>query len=301
MSLLRHMLEPAHPKRFVLALGGGGGRGLAHLGVLEVLEEHGLRPSAIIGTSIGAMFGAMYAHTPDIHRVSDRVHGFLHSDAFINLGLPTAPGGDAADDTWLARLTTAARQSVLYAKAATDIALADVAVLSEIAATLCPARRFDELLIPFYATAVRYPSGDTRIFSDGELIPAITASMAIPGVFDPVAIEGERFVDGGLSSELPAREARAIARPGELVVAVNVGARPDPTLEPSHVLEMLDWAGRVKSSYLRRYQRTQADILVEPMVGYTQWHDFSHPRQEIERGRDAMLEMMPDLQSLLEQ
>lgn len=282
-------------KGFVLALGGGGGRGLAHLGVLEALEEHGLKPEAIVGTSIGALFGAMYALEPDIKRMRSRIQALLHSDAFSQLELPDLTEAETADHTWLGKLTAAARQSVLYARVAKGTALIDTGTLLNLVQTLCDAKGFSDIRIPLFVTAVHFPSGEIEIFSKGDLSRAITASMAIPGVFGPVEVNGQHFVDGGLACELPAKEAKMVAKPGQPIVAINVGGRPNPNLRPSTVIAMLDWAIRIKSLYLRQYKAQFADLLIEPVTGFRQWADFSHPDQEIERGRQAALAKIPEL------
>jgi len=299
MTWWRQWLPVKESHGFVLALGGGGGRGLAHLGVLQVLEEHGLKPDAIVGTSIGALFGSMYALEPDAKKLQARVLSFLDSDDFGEFKLPEL--GDASDknNSWLARLGAAARQSVWFTRAATGIAVADVNDLVEMADTLCVGRSFSDVKIPLYLTAVTFPCGECYIFSKGNLAKPVAASMAIPGVFNPLEINGERYVDGGLASELPAKEARMIAKPSQFVVAVNVGARPSESDEPTNVIGMLDWSTRIKALYLREYKKAFADVLVEPLVGFTQWNDFSNPEQEIERGRQAALAQMPKLIGLL--
>ncbi|MDQ6967189.1 MAG: patatin-like phospholipase family protein [Mariprofundaceae bacterium] len=299
MSWWKRWQSVKEPPGFVLALGGGGGRGLAHLGVLQVLEEHGLKPDAIVGTSIGALFGSMYALEPDANKLQEHVLSFLDSDDFGQLKLPEL--GDVSDknNTWLARLGAAARQSVWFTRAATGIAVVDVNYLVEMANVLCAGRGFADIKIPLYLTAVTFPCGECHIFSKGDLAHSIAASMAIPGVFNPLEMNGERYVDGGLASELPAKEARMIAKPEQLVVAVNVGARPSRDDEPTNVIGMLDWTTRVKALYLREYKKGFADVLVEPLVGFTQWNDFSNPEQEIERGRQAASEQMPKLIDLL--
>ncbi|MDX8408374.1 MAG: patatin-like phospholipase family protein, partial [Mariprofundaceae bacterium] len=121
------------------------------------------------------------------------------------------------------------------------------------------------------------------------------ASMAIPGVFDPVPVGGEKFVDGGLAAELPTLESKMVARDEEIILAVNVGSRPRADVEPRNVIEMLDWATQIKALYLRKSKKPYCDVLVEPLVAFTQWHDFSMPEQEIQKGRDAALEKMPEL------
>lgn len=297
LRTLRHWIgkPAAEPRGFVLALGGGGGRGLAHLGVLAALEEHGLQPAAIVGTSIGAMFGAMYALEPSIDQVRTRVLEMLESDTFASLELPVLEESDSVDQSWLSRLTSAARQSVLYTRAATGIALTDSTGLMRIADGLLGGGGFADAQIPIHVTAVAFPSGDLQLFSHGDLLRAVTASMAIPGVFEPIEVDGLRYVDGGLASELPTREARMVAQARQAVLAVNVGARPRPDVEPTNVIAMLDWAINIKSLYLRQFKAQLADVLIEPVHGYRQWADFSQPLQEIDRGYQAMLEMLPAL------
>ncbi|MFC1536714.1 patatin-like phospholipase family protein [Pseudomonadota bacterium] len=284
---------------FILALGGGGGRGLAHLGVLEVLEEHNLRPAAIVGTSIGALFGSMYAHTPDAGRIRNRVIRYLDSEKFSQLNIPLLEGVEMEDTSWLSRLAAVARQSILYTRAATDIAVADIDSLIDMVEELCTAGDFANLNIPMHITSVQFPTGECHLISKGNLSRAIAASMAVPGVFNPVEIDGGHYLDGALASEVPAREGQMVTSGGQVVVAVNVGSRPDPMNVPTHLIGMIDWATQVKALYLRQYEKQHADLLIEPLVGFTQWHDFSNPEQEIQRGRDAALEKMPELLKMI--
>jgi len=300
MNLLERLFATGKERKtgFVLALGGGGGRGLAHLGVLEVLEEHQLRPDAIVGSSIGALFGAMYAIQPDAQAVTARAMDILASESFNSLELPVLAEADIQDQSWLSRLTAAARQTMLFTRAATDRSIVDTEVLIHIAKTFAGGESFADALIPLHVTVVQFPSGECHLFSreTGASLPsAIAASMAIPGVFEPVEISGKKYVDGGVVSELPSKEARMVATSSQLVVAVNVGARPRADVEPTNVYGMLDWTAQIKSLYLRKYATEYADVLIEPLVAFTQWHDFSNPEQEIDKGRQAALEMMPKL------
>ncbi|MFQ5518604.1 MAG: patatin-like phospholipase family protein, partial [Mariprofundus sp.] len=205
---------------------------------------------------------------------------------------------DTQDGGWLSKLSAAARQTLLFTRAATGRSVADTDALIDIVFAFCGGESFKDAKIPLYTTAVQFPSGECHLFSvdsDVKLPCAIAASMAIPGVFEPVNIGGNMFVDGGVASDLPAKEAQMIARSDQLVLAVNVGARPREGVEPSNVYSMLDWATQIKSLYLRKYNKTFSDVLIEPLVGFTQWQDFSNPEQEIEKGRQAALEKMPEL------
>jgi len=287
---------------FVLALGGGGGRGLAHLGVLEVLEEHGLRPDAIIGCSIGAMFGAMYAINPDAHSVIRRANEILEHESFSKLVLPAPASGSPADANWMNRLTAVARETIMLTRAVTERAVADTDALIDIAFTFCGGESFADAKIPLYITAVEFPGGDAHLFSadsDVKLPCAIAASMAIPGIFEPVRVGTQQYVDGGVSSDLPVIEACMVAHANQLVVASNVGVRPLPESEPSNVYGMLDWATQVKSFHSRKLNRQHAGVVIKPS-GMTPWNDFSNPEQEIDRGRQAAYEQMPRLMEQLE-
>jgi len=304
MTFWRKLFAHRKNKGFILALGGGGGRGLAHLGVLDVLEEHKLRPDVIVGSSIGALFGAMYAMQPDAKAMIERAKDILASQPFSRLGLPSLEGANTQDQSWLSKLTAVARQSILYTRAVTDRAIGDTDALIEIVTVFCGGESFRDARIPLYVTAVRFPSGECRLFSadtDVKLSCAIAASMAVPGVFDPVIVGGEKFVDGGLASELPSKEAKMVANANQLVLAVNVGSRPRPDVEPKNVYDMIDWSSQIKSLYLRQYDKDYADVLIEPMVGFTQWNDFSNIEQEIDKGRQAALERMPELIKKLRQ
>lgn len=285
---------------FVLALGGGGGRGLAHLGVLRALEESGLRASAIVGTSIGALLGAMYALEPDVDSVQARVEAFGKSTQFSQLKLPAYCGANNGHRGWLERLTAAAQQSLLIARAWSNTSVEDAERVINVARTLCGDKGFGDVQIPFYATAVHYPSGECRLFSEGDLVRSVAASMALPGIFEPVEIGGERFVDGGVASEIPAREARMVAGADRVVLAVNVSGRPGPEVEAQNVIGMLDWAMQVKAYYLREYKIRYTDVLVEPLVGNKLWNDFSKVDGDAERGFQAMREKLPELVDMLE-
>ena len=300
MTLLDRIFAARQSKKtgFVLALGGGGGRGLAHLGVLEVLEEHKLRPDAIIGCSIGALFGAMYAIDPDARKVITRAMDIMAHESFSKLSIPEPEGQAIEEASWMDRLTAAAKQTMMLTRAATDRSVSDTDALIDIAFKVCGGESVSDAKIPLFITAVEFPNGECHLFSadsDVKLPCAIAASMAIPGVFDPVKVAGKKYVDGGVASDFPVIEAQMVATTGQLVVAVNVGSRPGADIEPENVYGMLDWSTQVKSFHLRKANRHHADVVIEPLVGFTQWNDFSNPQQEIDRGRQAAYEQMPSL------
>jgi len=287
------------PKGFVLVLGGGGARGLAHIGALRALEEAGFVPNAIVGVSIGALFGALYAQRPDAKALEKLALSTIASESFRRLQLPR----DAEEDEgWLAQLSALSRRVAVSLRAGSARALADTDALLAMMQRIFGDAGFESLAIPLHIVAVSFPSGEVHAFSadmpDLPLARAVAASMALPGIFEPIEVQGRRWVDGGLAGDLPVAIAREVAGHAP-IVAVNVGARPQPSSEPQTVYEMLDWALQIRALHLRRWAKREVDVLIEPLVGFRQWHDFSHPEREIRRGYEAAQEAMARMRRIV--
>jgi NTE family protein len=179
----------------VLALGCGGARGLAHVGVLEVLEEHGIRVRAIAGASIGAEMGAFYAHGVPIAEMVRRCENLDRQQTF-RLFLPDLPTGGLASG----RLMDSFFHELL----------GDVS--------------FGELRIPFVAVATDLDSGDEVILDRGSVVDAVRASVSLPGVLAPRMLEGRILIDGGAANPLPADVARRTFGGPVVAVAVHAAA-----------------------------------------------------------------------------
>lgn len=189
----------ARPVRFALAFGGGGARGLAHVGVLRVLERAGLRPSAIAGTSMGAIVGALYCSgvaPDDLVEALDLLDlkGLL---AVTRLNL--RPGSLLTADPFEGRIRAALPLT------------------------------FRELLLPFAAVAADLITGERVVLADGDLAVAVRASMSIPVVFEPVRVGERLLTDGGIIDPVPVDAARGLT--GDPVVAVDVGPLTPVTLD----------------------------------------------------------------------
>ncbi|MFT3886535.1 MAG: patatin-like phospholipase family protein [Flavobacteriales bacterium] len=172
-------------------LSGGGARGVAHLGVLSAFAEAGIVPSAISGTSAGALVGA-----------------------FIASGLTPLECIAMLQEEWQLHRT---RWRMLRGE------LLSQRRIGEFLKASLPCQRFEELRMPFFVSATDLERGGQRIFSEGELIPALLAACAVPVLFPPMLIEGVPYVDGGLSNNLPVEPFRD--RKSE-VVAVYVNPLP---------------------------------------------------------------------------
>jgi len=224
------------PPRIGLVLGGGGARGLAHLAVLQELENLRIPISCISGSSAGALVGGIYATGRPLDEVVKRIR-----DADWDLMLSGTP----------------ARQSLPFsAKINDDKNLTDVTLGLDGNGLRLPRRAigsqridrfvreltedayatsFDDLAIPFKAVAANLVSGDARVFSSGDLATALRASMAVPGVFDLVELDGDYLVDGMFARNLPVEDIKG--KCADIVIAVDVGM---PTLRADQIHSLLD-------------------------------------------------------------
>ncbi|MEK6795614.1 MAG: patatin-like phospholipase family protein [Spirochaetota bacterium] len=183
-------------KRIVYVLGSGAAYGYAHIGVLKHLEELSLTPSAIVGTSMGAVLGSMYAaglRTKDILRII----GNLDILKLTNLFWPSFPHGGIIKSDHVRNFLTE--------------------ILGD--------HRIEDLPIPFVCVATDIVTGEEVIFSEGPLVEAVVASLSMPAIFAPVAVGGRMLVDGGITNPLPMDVARKL---GNYSIAVNVLPRVTP-------------------------------------------------------------------------
>lgn len=245
-----------------LALGGGGVRGIAHLGVWQRLQELGIPIHCIAGTSIGAIAGATIA--------AGRVEEAL---------------------AWCQMSSWKKLPGLIFDRPSTKALLSGRAVekkLRQIIAT----ESFSDLPIPFAAVATDLNTGEAVAMQEGDLISAVRASMAIPGVFSPVEREGHVLVDGGLVNPVPVSACRALG--ADVVIAVDVNPMADPAeakpFKKLHIMDVL-----LKSFGIFNYELTRRelaankpDVLIRPAVGQVVALDFRDVGRLVEIGRTAV-------------
>lgn len=265
---------------FALVLGGGGARGLAHIGVLLVLEREGLKPTAIAGTSMGAIVGALYAagHAPS--ELSALVDSFDFK-AVAAVTVPTfRPGSLLSADRFERRMRD-----------------------------MLPAT-FAELGLPFAAVAADIVTGDPVEFTEGELVKAIRAGMSLPMVFEPVRWGEMLLLDGGLVEPLPVAAVRRLS--DAPVVAVDVGplapvptgdAPPrKPAIEASKAPNIVEVGIRsfdLMQNGLAREARTAAAVVITPDVGGYLMADFLEGPTIVAAGVTAAEAALPALRAML--
>jgi len=254
------------PPRIGLALGGGAARGFAHVGVIQVLEEAGIRPDLVAGTSAGSLVAAIYAsgkNGSQLQRVAETMEEATIADWTLPLFNRGVLRGDA-----LARYVNGQ----------------------------VGARLIEDMQMPLGIVATDLNSGHDMLFQRGDTGTAVRASSAVPGVFQPVKISGRDYVDGGLVSPVPVRAARKMG--AELVIAVDISSPPDGNLS-NGTLDVLLQTFSIMSLSINTFELKDADVLVRPVLNGIASSDFSSRKRSIEAGRKAMLAQMPQLRAAI--
>jgi NTE family protein len=294
---------PDTKPKVVVVLAGGGAKGFAHLAVLRRLEKDGVKISRLVGTSMGAVIGGLYASgmsTDAIEKVignldpqsvaldlvarkdlSNRVRAYQQKYP-INIEFGLKDGG------------------LTFARGVSD-GQRFLTLLQELTSNVSPKGSFNELKIPFRAVATRYRDGEMTVFDRGPLHLAIRASMAAPGVFAPVEIDGETYVDGGLVANVPVEV--ALREGADVMVVSYLGIKEPQNLHlasdnalsvANRMLDLLIGQNERRSIALLRPQ----DILVNPQLTNIAFTDFGKAKQIIEVGENAVAEHDAQFQQL---
>lgn len=255
---------PKPPLKIALVLGSGAARGFAHIGVIKALEAQGIVPSIVVGTSAGSVVGALYA---------SGMSGFdLQQQA---LGMQENMVAD-----W-----TLPDRGVLKGEALQDFINQKVRNL--------PIQKLPKAL---GVVATDLQSGEMVLFRRGDTGMAVRASSAVPGVFQPVEINGRDYVDGGLTSPVPAQAARAMG--ADFVIAVDISSvnRRDKL---TGTLDVLLQTFAIMGHAISNYQLEDADVVIRPRTSAVSSTDFADRNQAILEGEKAAAAVMPELKAKL--
>ena len=251
---------PPKPPRIGLALGGGAARGFAHIGVIQVLEEAGIRPDLVVGTSAGSLVAALYAsgHTGQ------------------QLGVLADSMDEAAITDWSFPLRGLLRGGALakYVRDQTG------------------GRPMEQFPLPLGVVATDLDSGQGVLFQRGDPGTAVRASSAVPAVFQPVKIGEREFVDGGLVAPVPVHYARQMG--AELVIAVDISAPPEgnPT---GDAFRMLLQTFSIMGRSINNFELKEADVVLRPRLTGISSADFAARKRSIAAGREMGLAMLAEI------
>jgi NTE family protein len=252
------------PIKIGLALGGGAARGFAHVGVIKALENQGIFADIIVGTSAGAVVGALYAAGNNGFELQKLAHK-LDESKISDWSMPD--------------------RGVLKGEAL-QLFINDAVAQ----------RPMEGMKKPFAAVATDLHSGESITFRTGNTGMAVRASATVPGVFQPVTINGREYVDGGLTSLIPVRAARQMG--SDVVIAIDISARPADK-QVRGTLEILLQTVTIMGQSLSRYELKEADIVIRPQVGGVGSADFQARHDAILEGEKAVQLALPQIREML--
>ncbi len=254
---------PAKPK-VALVLGGGAARGFAHIGVIKMLESQGIVPDLVVGTSAGAVVGALYAGGHDAYAMQ-KIAQQLDETIFAD---------------W-----TLSGQGFLKGEA-----------LQGFVNQHLRNRPLEGLNKPFAAVATDLNTGERVVFRTGDTGMAVRASAAVPGIFQPTRFRGRTYVDGGLSSPVPVLAAREMG--ADFVIAVDISARPEG--QPIDSMTSVLWqTTTIMGGIMGKAELRQADIVIRPNLPYVKSWDFTARHDAILEGERAAQAALPQIRQKL--
>ena len=251
---------PPRPPRIGLALGGGAARGFAHIGVIQVLEENGIRPDVVAGTSAGSLVAALYASGKNGTELGALAEA-MDESAFTDWAFP---GRSVIRGEALARYVREQTGGI----------------------------RIEQMRIPLGIVATDLDSGLGILFQAGDPGVAVRASSAVPAVFQPVRIGTHEYVDGGLVAPVPVRYARQMG--AELVIAVDISAAPDGNAT-GDAMRMLLQTFAIMGRSINSFELRDADVVLRPKLANVGGADFSARKRSILAGREAALAQVAGL------
>lgn len=285
--------------RVGLALGGGAARGLAHLGVLKVLEEERIAVGAIAGTSMGALVGGMYALEPDAKVVHERILSVLFSKDFLRVKVEYMKAlREVKESSVFRTFANYVRRTVFHNIVLNRQSFLPPDRYARYLSAFVGDRLIEETLIPFAAVATDIRSGDEVVITRGAMKTAIGASCAIPGILPPVAMDGLLLIDGGWVDQVPVGPVSALG--ADLVIAVEIGAdNEDSDGLLRNGLEMVIRANAITRAALCRLQLAGADFVIRPPTESIIWADFKRAEDAIAQGEAAARAAIPAIRNAL--
>ena len=269
--------NPPRPQRIGLVLGGGAARGVAHVGVLQALEESGIYPSVITGTSVGALVGGLYAAGVSSLRLAALVREIKWLD-LVSVRLPTVNWSD------LARTI--------------PMGLVDLdKMIDWINQVVGGPVDIQQLNLPFAAVATDLLSGEIVVMNEGPLAAAIRASCSVPGVFTPYHRNGRLLVDGVVVNNLPVTVAQTLG--ADYVIAVDLlPLMGHAQVEPRNVVE-LSMTALFMLARATQIEQELADVLISPAITHINLADLNSSEALLAAGREAAEAALPRIQAAL--
>ncbi len=259
------VIKPA-PKapRIGLALGGGAARGFSHIGVIQVLEENGIKVDLVAGTSAGSLVAALYASGKGGKEMQALAEG-MDEGAITDWSFPL--------------------RGLIRGEA-----------LARFIRDKTGGKGIEQMALPLGIVATDLSDGSSILFRSGDTGTAVRASSAVPAVFQPVKIGSREYVDGGLVSPVPVRFAREMG--GQFIIAVDITSPPEKD-PPGDAFRMLLQTFSLMGRSINMFELRDADVVIRPKLDGVSSADFTARRRAVQAGREAALAMLPLLRQRL--
>jgi len=279
-----------------LALGGGGARGACHIGVLRVLEDNGIIPDVIAGTSAGSMIGAMYASELNAKIVEEKYMKHIQSENFKDLGFRYIPNSEK-DDSIFSQIVKQIKNQYVLMVSSNRKSIIKNERLSKAAKILFEADRFEDLKIPLFVSATDLITGNPIIYKTGNLVDAVVQSSTIPGFVEPTYQNNRMLVDGGISLPTPVTP---LLGECDFIIAVNITRGVTNQPEPNNIFEILNRSRDVSIGQLNKYVLEKSNFVIKPEHNNLHWSAFDQSDEFLEVGRKAALDSIENLLDTLD-
>lgn len=267
-----------------IALGGGGARALAHIGVLKVMEANNIKFDYITGTSMGSIIGALYAMEETPEQIEKTLKNYFFNILFSKMNMQKMQ--DENQVTSARSLIRKAREFVKYGSQEGGNAFLSHSILEDLVNTVIPDMDIADTKIPFACVATDITNGKEKIFTRGSIRRIVLASASIPGVFPPVNIDNVWYTDGAHVNVTPVTVAKMFG--ADFVLASDVKSKLK-TLEtlPTNSKDIMNRCNFIASHLFYEILIKQADVIIEPNIKQISWSEFNKFNLMVNEGKKA--------------
>ncbi len=287
----------ANKKIIGLVLGGGGARGLSHVGVIKQLEQAGIVPDIIVGASMGAVIGGAYALFANAKILETKILKLVENKDLSKLESLAAPRSEEEKEIIFQRLATFVSNLFLWNLRAINGFITDGAKIREIINRLIDGKSFSDTKIKFACTAIDINWGKEVLFKEGLLCEAIFSSIAIPGVFPPIKKGRKLLVDGGIINMVPVQVAEKLGADVTIAVDASLDIKPAKFKNGHDILFRTEM---IKEKEIGKLKMQAADIIIRPDVGGYSWAGFSKIKPLIKEGQAATKEKISQIKKIID-
>ena len=282
-----------------LVLGGGGVRGLSHLGVLQVLEREGIPIDYLVGTSAGSIVAAAYAIHPDAMEITRRALEYFGGEEFSRNSFSSLiPGSQDPNPGLVQNVINGLRKGDGFSNLLRKESILPGDKMSKMIESLVPDLDFTDTKIPLAVPALDLKTGDDVLITRKSIRHAVLAGCSIPGFFPPVEYNDRLLTDSGIVCPVPVSAARAEFKP-DILIAVDIMNRIEKEEDFPRGLDVLLRSEAIACSRLNAREILKADIVIRPEVGQIYWSDFSELESLVNEGAAATKSQVGEIRRVI--